>query len=97
MGIDTSGSMIVGAHATYVGIPEEYDGDAGDWLDDNGMVSMSEHYDADYDNQFWGFYVEDIAVNKIEEGWLKDIQEKAKKFEELTGVPALLIGTQDVY
>lgn len=97
MGIYYSGGMIVGNSGGDVSEPEEYEGDFQLWLEENGMDSMSLHFDADQDSQIVGFAVKDILVSDIDEKWIEDIRAKSAKFEELTGVPAKLIGTQDIW
>jgi len=97
MGIDISGGMIVGEHASEIEVPKEYDGELYEWAEECGMDCMSDHYDADDDGRFYGFKVEDIDVDKIESDWLVKVKQLAARFEELTGTKARLIGTQDVW
>jgi hypothetical protein len=95
MGIDYSGGMIVGAHAEDIDFPDV--DSIYEWIEDNGLDTMSEYYDADIDQQYIGFCVDDIAVEDIEKGWLVNVKNKAKEFEALTGTKAKLIGTQDIW
>ena len=97
MGIYYSGGMIIGEAGSKVNVPEEFEDDVYEWLEDNDMEYMSLYYDADSDGQIFGFKVSDIPVSDIDEEWLALIKERAEKFEELTGVPARLIGTQDIW
>ena len=96
MGIDFDGGMIVGESGRKISLPEDFDC-MSEWADSNDMTKMAMHYDADDDCCLYGFNVDDILVSEIDEGWLADIRAKAAKFEELTGVPAKLIGTQNIW
>ena len=95
MGIDISGGMFVGEHADKIEPPEGVE--LYEFADDSGMDSYSEHYDADDDYTYYGFSIDDILVSDIDDAWISDIKEKAARFEKLTGVPARLIGSQDVW
>lgn len=97
MGIDISGSMLIGNIAENITIPESYEDDIYRWADDNGMNIFNQWFDCDIEGQYVGFSVLDIPVDKINEEWLKDIKELAIKFKELTGKEAMLIGTQNVW
>jgi len=100
MGIDYSGGMIIGEIGSKLGMPEnpdEEDLEFHEWAEENGMDRMSLHYDADDDYCYYGFEVDDIPVEDIDSGWLDLVKAKAKKFEELTGVKAKLIGTQNIW
>ena len=96
MGIDYDGGMIVGALGDELDVPEDYDGDLYDWMEENDMDSMSQWYDCDTEDCYFGYTVPDIPVDEIEGEWLADVKAKAEKFEALTGVTAQLIGTLDV-
>lgn len=95
MGIDYSGGMIVGAKGSE--IPVLIDEDFYEELIGHGMTYMSEHYDAGDDHRYYGYLIDDILVSQMDDEWLRKINELASKFEEITGVPASLIGTQDIY
>lgn len=97
MGIDYSGGMIVGASGGDIEVPDDYEGSLGEWTEENEMDSMSEYYDAPEESTYYGFEVPDILVEVIDGDWLADVKSKAKKFEELTGVKATLIGTQNIF
>jgi hypothetical protein len=96
MGFDYSGGMIVGNSGDQIIIPEEFESDPCDWVEQNGMVIMNLYYDADMENSIVGFTVDDIKVEYIDDKWLENIRGLAKKFETLTGVNASLIGTQNI-
>ena len=93
MGIDYDGNMIVGAKESLINIPEDED----DWAYDNGMKTMSPYYDADPDDRYIGFKIENIPVKDIDDEWVKMIKAHAAKFKELTGVEAELIGMQNIW
>jgi hypothetical protein len=95
MGIDYDGGMIIGEIGSKLCEPDTYDG-FGEWVEDNDMKAMSLHYDAGSDFQNIGFAVPDIAIAEMDGEWLADVKAKARKFEEITGVPAKLIGTQNI-
>jgi len=95
MSIDYDGGMVVGAHVELIKVPEEEDS-VYDWLvEDHEMDSMWQYYD-DEDNVIFGFTIPDIPVSQIDEKWLTNLRDKAAEFEKITGVPAKLIGTQDI-
>jgi len=58
---------------------------------------MQSYYDCNHDYTVYGFRVGDILISEIDDHWIKDIRDKARKFEEITGVSARLIGTQDIF
>lgn len=95
MGIDYSAGMIVGCHGEDLNWPEDCECEY-EWAEDNGLERMSNHYDADYLNSYFGFLVKDVLVDDIDE-WLKEVKKLAKEFEDLTGNKASLIGAQDIY
>lgn len=96
MGIDYNGGMIVGALGSDLNIPEKYEY-LSEWAEDNNMTTMSLYYDADSESQYMGFEIEDILVSEINNDWIKSLKTFSKKFEDITGVPAKLIGTQNIY
>ena len=97
MGIDIDGGMIVGANGSELKVPEDYDGGIYDWLDDNQMETMSEHYDADISSRYVGFMVDDVEVSNISGEWIANVLILSEKFEKITGLKAKLIGTQNVW
>lgn len=97
MGIDVSGGMIVGIIGSELIDAIKTVDDFNEWYEINGLDRMATHYDADNDDCFFGFQVEDVPVSEMKGIWLKDVEEKAKRFKELTGIDASLIGTQDVW
>lgn len=101
MGIDISGGMFVGAHYSDICIDVDEEGneihDLGDYLVcDLDMDSFSPWYDAGSDECYFGFKVDDVLVKDID-NFVITIKELAKKFEELTGTQAKLIGMQNVW
>ena len=97
MGIDYDGGMIVGCIGSDIDVPEEYDGDLSDWIEENDLETMSTYYDAEIDDRYIGFCVDDVDVNDIHGEWLTDVLQKAEKFFKLTGKKARLIGTQNIW
>ncbi len=95
MSIETEGGMIVGRIGC--DIPVKDGVDLTEFCEDHDMTYMSLHYDADSDYRVYGFLVEDIWAADIEGTWLTEVKELAVKFEEITGVPAVLMGSQDVF
>jgi len=97
MGIDITGGMIVGAKGDSIDIPESINDNIEEYAEDNDMESRSPHYDADEEDKFFGFNIPDILVSDINDAWVESIKEKARKFKELTGADAKLIGMQNVW
>ncbi|MCP4365439.1 MAG: hypothetical protein GY800_09105 [Planctomycetes bacterium] len=104
MGIDYSGGMIVGAHGSDVqtGVDIDFDDNEeyeyiDEWIEEHGMTTMSQHYDADIDYQYVGFEVSNVLVHEMEGEWLTNVKKLAAKFKDLTGVEAKLIGTQNIW
>ena len=95
MGIDYDGGMIVGELGSKIEPPEGYD--LHDYAEDKEMDTMSTYYDAGSEAQYFGFCVPDVVVFKMQEEWLDDVRRKAKKFKELNGSDARLIGTQNIW
>lgn len=96
MGIDYSGGMIVGELGSELKEPDDYEDGLAEWAYDNGMSCMSLYYDASHNQCFFGFLVPDVLVSDMNTEWLAGIMLKAAEFTRLTGVPARLIGTQDI-
>ena len=97
MGIDIEGGMMVGRHGTEMSAPDDYEDEFFEWVEEVGMSGYAEYYDADSDNSFYGFNIADVPVSEMDGKWRKDLNEKAAKFKELTGLEAHLIGTQQVW
>jgi len=95
MGIDYDGGMIVGELGMELEKPEDFDGELYEWVEEVGLDRMSQWYDSDIDYNYVGFRVDNVVVDDIDE-WLRDVRKKAKEFYRLTGVPARLIGTQNI-
>lgn len=101
MGIDITGGMFVGAHYSDINIEVDEEGndieDLGEYLVcDLDMDSFSPWYDAADDESYFGFKVNDVLVKDID-NFVVTVKELAKKFEELTGAEAMLIGMQNVW
>ena len=84
MGIDYSGGMIVGCHASAIGLfkieenyydinpeSEDYDFCFYEWCEENDLKIMSEYYDAPVERSFIGF--------EIDESYIKVTKEKLSK------------------
>lgn len=102
MGIDYDGGMIIGNYFEEISIPEEwYEEQSNDyeteWIEENDLSRMCPWPDAHLDACIVGFEIPDVKVKDMDEAWMDMIKEKAKKFEELTGAEAILIGAQDVW
>jgi hypothetical protein len=97
MGIDIEGGMLIGAHGSKIIIPEEYEDEWYEFLEDHDWVSYSEHYDAGFEYSYIGYPIDDILVDEIDDKWLEKIRVLAAEFEKITGVKAYLIGTQNVW
>ena len=97
MGIDYSGGMIIGELGSKLDTPDNWDEDLTEYAEENGMTYMSQYYDCDEDWRIYGFDVPDIPVSEINQKWIDEINELANKFEKLFGVPARLIGTQNIW
>lgn len=94
MGIDIDGGMIVGEYANKMDLQCE---DLYDLLVEiHGMSCMSPWFDCGSDEYFFGYIVDDINVRDLDTQWLIEITRMAIKFEDMTGVPARLVGMQDV-
>jgi hypothetical protein len=98
MGISYGGGMLVGCE----GLPPEPD----DWDEDEseewyehleglGIESYSQYYDADYCDCYFGFPVGNCLVENIDQ-WIVMVKDLAKEFEDITGVKAELVGTQNI-
>jgi hypothetical protein len=97
MGIDYDGGMIVGELGRKLEVPDEFDGNMNDYIEEHDMDAMSLYFDADTDYQYIGFKVPNVMVSELDGDWLTDVKAKAEKFEELFYVPAKLVGTQNIW
>ena len=95
MGIDIDGGMIVGERGDKLSAPE-YAESLSEWLYEDGIERMSLYYDADDKDCYFGIPVPNIPIGEID-GWLETVKLAADKFKAITGVPAMLIGTQSVW
>jgi hypothetical protein len=96
MGIDITGGMIVGSIGSSIEVPESSDDDIYDYIENCGMETFAMHYDAELEDSYVGFPIEDILVSDIDESWVNELKEKADKFKKLTGADAELIGSPNV-
>jgi len=96
MGIDINGGIIVGEIGSKLVSVDAPDG-LTEWAEYNGMETMSTYYDADSNDCYYGFAVPDILVSDIDQAWIDALKAKAQKFEQMTKIPARLIGTQNVW
>ena len=97
MGVDYDGGIIIGELGRYLSVPDEFDGNMNDFVEEHDMDTMSLHYDADTDFQYIGFKFPNVLVSGIDGEWIDDVKDKAILFEELFGVPAKLVGTQNIW
>lgn len=112
MSIDYSGGMLVGCHGSKFSVSEEYFNEhlADDFEEDFedvcrselieaiGLSEYSEHYDADEDSRYVGFEVHDTNIHSLDfEDWLTNVRSLASMFEDVSGVTAKLIGTQNIW
>jgi len=96
MGINYDGGMIVGELGSKIEKPRDFSGELYEWIEEMGLDRMFMYYDADIEDNIVGFKVEDVLVSDMSGKWLTDVWEKAAEFYRLTGVPAKLIGTQNI-
>ena len=96
MGIDYSGGMIVGALGAELSEQDGFDS-LSEWAEENEMVTMSLYYDAAESDCYYGFAVKNVPVRDIDQKWIDDLRKKADQFEKLSGVPAKLVGTQNIW
>ena len=98
MGIDISNSLLVGA----------YYKDLEDFIENNKEASESEqefldfhfnraspYYDADLDDCFYGFKIQNYA--ELTEDWWAITKTIAEDFEKLTGVKPIIRGGANVW
>lgn len=101
MGIDVDGGMIVGERASKLNISEsmlgEYNCEDLSEFYSEVLDNMSPYFDSDVGDWIVGYTVPDVLINspEFDQWWLR-VREMAHNFEKLTGVPARLIGTQNV-
>ena len=96
MGIDYDGGMIVGDYAENLDIPNTEELEDYEWIEENDLDEMYPWYDAPLEECIVGYCVSDVKISDMDD-WLKDVKEKAKKFKELFGKEAKLIGTQNIW
>jgi len=96
MGVDIEGTMIVGRWGSELESFTEID-DVYDFLvEDNNMDAVSTYYDCPAEHMIFGYYIDDINVDDLGLEWLNTVKEQAKKFKEITGLDAELMGVADV-
>ena len=96
MGMDIDGGMIVGALGEDLFDKKPEGVPLYEWVDDLGLDRLSKYYDADDEECYYGFCVDNVLVTEMTEEWIRGIRMKAIRFADLTGVPAMLIGSQDI-
>lgn len=105
MGIDIRDRLMIGAYVNELGEffnrlieegDEEYDsyGDRGEVIEVY-FDYMSPYYDSDIDDWFVGYCVKN--EQEVGSSLYESIHLLAEKFEEVTGVPAVLKGGAHVY
>jgi len=97
MGIYYDGGMIVGELASELDIPETEEIKNYEWVHQNGLDKMAQYYDCNLEDCYIGFCVDDVPVSEITGEWLDNVKKLSDRFEKLLGVPARLIGTQDIW
>ena len=99
MGVSINGGMMVGCSGRdfNIDVPYGCDLDEEEYANDIGIERYSKHYDADDDDCWFGFLIDNINIEDIDIYWIAGIKELADKFEKATGVKAMLIGSQHVY
>jgi hypothetical protein len=98
MGMEIRGGMVVGEFGFNITPPNDMT--LCDWVEENGLDSYPQHYDAPPEQWVIGFSVDDVQVfvdHKPDMEWFGDVLVKANKFEGIAGVPAKLIGTPCVW
>ena len=96
MGIDIDGRMIVGASGSDVYNAVDVD-DYLEWAEEECLCVCPAFYDAGFERSMVGFEVKAIDPNDPEFlDWLANVVALSKDFKELTGLDAMLMGTQDV-
>lgn len=96
MGIDYDGGMIVGQLGCKIECPEEFD-DLNEMAEAHDMDTMSTYYDAPEEASYFGFCVPNIDADRMYGNWNDDVQRKATKFKAITGIKAMLVGTQSIW
>jgi hypothetical protein len=95
MGIDVDGALFIGNKVDLIEKEELVNQE--DWAEEIGLDTISPWYDCAEEYQYVGFGIDSVLVSDMTELWISNMKEKAKRFEELTGVPAKLIGMQNVW
>ena len=98
MGTNISGALIVGAHFSDVCLNYDEDEfyDDVEFLEGHDIDIFSPHYDADIDDSFIGFRIENVDVGSMDSVWFDKIKKLSGEFERLAGCKARLIGCQKV-
>ena len=86
MVVGETGDNLVGVYEGFENLDEEYE-----------MECCPEYYDADPENCVYGFKVDNVEVEDMNEAWRLHIKNLADEFYDITGVKARLIGCQIVY
>lgn len=97
MGINIDGGMIIGSLGGDLSVPEGFEGDLCEWLEEDGIEYFSLHYDAGYEDSIYGFILDNEVGVEFLDDWLAGVKRKAAEFEKITGVKAKLFGSQSVW
>jgi len=102
MVIDIEGKMLVGERVSKLNISEEmleqYDCEDEYEFYTEILDYASPYFDSDPEDWFVGYGISNTSIG--DDGWtvwVNRVEEAAKNFQRLTGVPARLIGTQNVF
>ena len=91
MGVDISGGLLIGAHASKVCV------DIDVLIENDDIVKYAQYYDAPTEHCHIGFKINKVLVSEMNVEWFAYINDLAKRFEALTGAKAELIGCQHIW
>lgn len=97
MGVDIGGGIIVGELRENVHLPDIEGLEDYELAEFYNMNELSPCYDSDIESRYVGYKVSRNTLVTDIDKFIEDVQKKAKIFEDITGVPARLIGAQDVW
>lgn len=97
MSTEISGSLIVGCHGSELPVqPREYE-NKQEWLEAYCIEALPSCYDANILDSYVGFELVNAMPISALPSKLEYITKLGDKFERITGVPASLIGCQNVW
>lgn len=96
MGISIDGHMIVGALGSSITLPEGYNY-MTEWAEEHHLDMCALWYDAPCSHTIYGYKVDDIKVENIDQNFIVLIRHLGDKFHSLTGVQATLYGAPSVW